>query len=84
MNQEQFGQFWAQLKTPLKAKWEKITAEDLLHIQGDLGKFTSTIQQRYGDAQQEAVSTWAHRRYCTWTGNYVIGYKDPELPPIVT
>jgi hypothetical protein len=25
MNQEQFGQFWTQLKAPLKAKWEKIT-----------------------------------------------------------
>ena len=25
MNQEQFGQFWEQLKAPLQAKWEKIT-----------------------------------------------------------
>jgi len=34
MNQEQFGQFWTQLKAPLKAKWEKITDEDLLEIDG--------------------------------------------------
>ena len=25
MNQEQFGQFWEQLKAPLRAKWEQIT-----------------------------------------------------------
>jgi hypothetical protein len=33
MNQEQFGQFWEQLKAPLQAKWDKITDEDLLEIQ---------------------------------------------------
>ena len=76
MNQEQFGQFWTQLKAPLKAKWEKITDEDLLEIQGDLAKFSSVIQKRYGEVQKEEVNTWANRRYSTWTGNY-IGYKDP-------
>ena len=30
MNQEQFGQFWTQLKAPLKAKWNKITESDLV------------------------------------------------------
>jgi len=77
MNQEQFGQFWAQLKTPLKAKWEKITDEDLLEIQGDLAKFSGILQKRYGEKQKEEVTTWANRRYSHWTGNY-IGYKDPE------
>jgi hypothetical protein len=43
MNQEQFGQFWEQLKSPLKVKWEKITAEDLDEIQGDLTRFCSVI-----------------------------------------
>ncbi len=77
MNQEQFGQFWTQLKTPLKEKWGKITDEDLLDIQGDLVKFAGVLQKRYGDAQKEAVSTWANRRYSHWTGNYV-GYKDAD------
>jgi uncharacterized protein YjbJ (UPF0337 family) len=77
MNQEQFGQFWTQLRTPLKEKWEKIAEEDLTEIQGDLAKFGSVLQKRYGESRKEEVSTWANRRYSHWTGNYV-GYKDAE------
>jgi hypothetical protein len=77
MNQEQFGQFWTQLKAPLKAKWEKITEEDLGEIQGDLAKFWTVLQKRYGELQKEEVNTWANRRYSHWTGNY-LGYKDAE------
>ena len=77
MNQEQFGQFWLQLKAPLKAKWEKITEDDILEIQGDLAKFSAVLQKRYGGLQQEEVATWANRRYSHWTGNY-LGYKDAE------
>ena len=75
MNQEQFGQFWIQLKAPLKAKWDKITEEDLVEIQGDLAKFGDVLQKRYGEMQKEEVNIWANRRYSHWTGNY-IGYKD--------
>ena len=77
MNQEQFGQFWTQLKAPLKAKWEKITEEDLGEIQGDLAKFGMVLRKRYGELQKEEVNTWANRRYTHWTGNYR-GYKDAE------
>jgi hypothetical protein len=77
MNQEQFGQFWTQLQAPLKAKWEKITEEDLGEIQGDLAKFGTVLQKRYGELQKEEVNTWANRRYSHWTGNY-LGYKDAE------
>lgn len=77
MNQEQFGQFWLQLKKPLKAKWDKLTDEDLVEIQGDVAKFGSVLQKRYGDAQKAEVTTWANRRYSTWSGNY-IGYQDPD------
>ena len=77
MNQEQFGQFWTQLKAPLKAKWGRITEEDLVDIQGDLAKFGGVLQKRYGEMQKEEVSLWANRRYSHWTGNYM-GYKDPE------
>ena len=80
MNQEQFGQFWTQLKTPLQAKWEKITDEDLLEIEGNLATFSGVLQKRYGELQTEAVSTWANRRYSHWTGNY-IGYMDPQPKP---
>jgi uncharacterized protein YjbJ (UPF0337 family) len=77
MNQEQFGQFWPELKAPLKAQWGKITDEDLLEVQGNLGTFSSILQKRYGEMQKEEVSTWANRRYSHWTGNY-IGYQDPK------
>lgn len=76
MNQEQFGQFWVQLKAPLKAKWDKISEEDLVEIQGDLAKFGGVLQKRYGEMQKEEVNTWANRRYSHWTGNYS-GYQDP-------
>jgi uncharacterized protein YjbJ (UPF0337 family) len=76
MNQEQFGQFWEQLKAPLKAKWEKITDEDLTEIHGNVAQFALVLQKRYGERQKEEVSTWANRRYSHWAGNY-IGYKDP-------
>ncbi len=77
MNQEQFGQFWGQLKTPLKAKWEKITESDLQDIDGNLTKLDAVLQTRYGTGtpQNDEVRTWANRRYSHWTGNY-IGYQD--------
>lgn len=80
MNQEQFGQFWEQLKAPLQAKWEKITDQDLLEIQGNLATFAAILQKRYGELNKEEVSTWAKRRYAHWSGNY-IGY--PDLKPAV-
>jgi uncharacterized protein YjbJ (UPF0337 family) len=75
MNQEQFGQFWNQLKAPLKAKWDKITEEDLTEIHGNMSQFGIVLQKRYGELQKEEVVTWANRRYAHWSGNY-IGYKD--------
>ncbi len=62
MNQEEFAQFWAQLKAPLKAKWEKITDEDSIEIEGDLATFRSVVQKRYGEAHKGEVLTWVNRR----------------------
>lgn len=76
MNHEQFGQFWTQLKAPLKAKWDQITESDLLAIDGDLAKFSSVVETRYGTKQRDEIRTWADRRYSHWTGNYT-GYQDP-------
>lgn len=76
MNQEQFGQFWSQLKVPLKNQWEKITDDDLLQIEGNMDTFNRTLEARYGGRKDE-VSTWANRRYAHWTGWYQ-GYDDPK------
>ena len=77
MNQEQFSAFWTQLKTPLKAKWGKITDADLLEIRGDLITFTAVLLKRYGAAENGDVNTWANRRYSHWSGNYTSKYADP-------
>ncbi len=76
MNQEQFGQFWMQLQAPLRAKWMRITEEDLLAVQGNLVTFTNVLQKRYGELQKDQVMNWANRRYSHWSGNYA-GYTDP-------
>lgn len=75
MNQEQFGQFWAELKSPLRTKWEKITEGDLAQIEGNLHTFQSVVHDRYGESAKEDVYVWANRRYAHWSGNYA-GYKD--------
>lgn len=76
MNQEQFQRFWGQLKNPLKSQWGKLTADDLLQIEGNLVKFNSAIETRYGEMKGE-VSKWANRRYAHWTGWYE-GYEDSK------
>ena len=76
MNQEQFKVFWAQLKAPLKAKWEKITDADILEIEGNLAEFTAVLAKRYGTTQNAEVNTWAYRRYCHWSGSYTNAYLD--------
>lgn len=75
MNQEQFRQFWEQLKAPLIAKWAGISNEDLSEIKGDLSTFCAVIQKRYGDLRKDEVVLWANRRYCHWSGNY-LGYTE--------
>jgi hypothetical protein len=76
MRQEQFAQFWLQLKAPLKAKWDQITESDLGEIQGNLATFTDIIHKRYGERKDE-VRQWAESRRAHWSGDY-IGYKDPQ------
>ena len=80
MNQEQFTGFWKQLKAPLQAKWDKLTDEDLIQIDGNMVKFNGVLAVRYGE-QKGAVSTWANRRYSHVSGNYEgyeYGVKSPE------
>lgn len=76
MNQEQFGQFWEQLKAPLKGKWVAISDKDLIEIKGNLDTCRIILANRYGELRKDEVLRWAHQRYCHWSGNYA-GYKDP-------
>lgn len=79
MNQEQFGAFWAELKVPLKAKWEKITDGDLLEIAGNLAAFTAVLAKRYGTTQNGEVTIWANRRYSHWSANYTSAYENDSV-----
>ncbi len=79
MNQDQFKRFWKNLEEPLKAKWDKLTAEDLLQIDGDMSKFQEVLAVLYG-SEKETVSTWANRRDSHLSGNYTgceFGLKTP-------
>ncbi len=81
MNQQQFIGFWKHLQDPLQAKWDKITDEDILQIDGDMLKFHDILDLRYGE-DKETVGTWANRRYSHISGNYQgyeFGLKEPVL-----
>ena len=69
MTQEQFIGSWKHLKAPLKDKWDKLTDEDLLQIDGNLVKFKEVLDLRYAE-QKGTVMTWANRCYCHISGNY--------------
>lgn len=75
MNQEQFGQFWEQLKAPLKAKWAGISEEDLREIKGNLDAFGTVLRNgtvsfgkmrwRYGPTVATVIglgAIWAIRK----------------------
>ncbi len=83
MTQEQFMGFWKNLKAPLKEKWDKLTDDDLVQIDGKMVKFNEVLDVRYGE-QKGVVMTWANRRYSHTSGNYE-GYdyaaKVSEQPP---
>lgn len=73
MNKAQFKQSWGQLRGYLQKRWEKLTDDDLLQIEGDLDKFNGAIEKRYGEMKGE-VSRWADLWYARWTGSYVEYY----------
>jgi hypothetical protein len=56
-------------------QWGRLTADDLLQIDGNLESFQRTIHTRYGD-QADTVSQWFNRRYARWIGWYE-GVEEP-------
>jgi len=75
MNTEQFTQSWEQLEGHLKQHWSKLTDDDLLGIAGNLDKFNSAIEKRYGEMKGE-VSKWTDLWYARWTGRYEPYYQQ--------
>jgi uncharacterized protein YjbJ (UPF0337 family) len=61
MNWEQVEGKWQQLKGLVKAKWAKLTDNDLELIAGKRDQLIAKIQERYGIAREDAekqVNEW--------------------------
>jgi uncharacterized protein YjbJ (UPF0337 family) len=69
MNWEQIRGQWRQLKGAIKAKWGKLTDDDLDVIAGQQEQLIGKIQERYGIAKEEAHRhalqqiSFPHRNY---------------------
>ena len=57
MNQDQVSGKWKQLKGQIKAKWGKMTDDDLTEAEGDMEKLAGRIQERTGDSR-EHIRNW--------------------------
>jgi len=61
MNTEQMEGKWKEMKGALKAKWGKLTDDDLKIIEGNRDQLVGRIQERYGlarEAAQKQVQEW--------------------------
>ena len=61
MNWEQAKGAWNQLKAQVKAKWSRLTDNDLEIIGGKRDQLVSKLQERYGVPREEAerqVNQW--------------------------
>ena len=45
---------WRQLKGEVKARWAKLTDDDLMSVEGSFDKLVGRIQERYGYAKNDA------------------------------
>jgi uncharacterized protein YjbJ (UPF0337 family) len=53
MNKDQFAGKWLQFRGMVKAKWGKLTDDELDQIQGNYDMLIGKIQEKYGIARQE-------------------------------
>jgi uncharacterized protein YjbJ (UPF0337 family) len=54
MNWDQVEGNWKQLKGAAKAKWGKLTDDDLTVAEGNIEAFSGRLQERYGISKEEA------------------------------
>ena len=65
MNREELSGKWTQLKGDIQRQWGKLTNDDLDVIKGDATKLAGKIQERYGQAFDDAereVNLWIEKR----------------------
>ena len=61
MNWDQAAGNWKQVTGRVKAKWGKLTDDDVTYIAGKRDQLVGRIQERYGVVQEEAekeVKDW--------------------------
>ena len=56
MNTDQLEGKWKQLKGTVRAKWGKLTDDDVEYIAGNSERFVGRLQERYGIKKEEAQS----------------------------
>ena len=54
MNTQEMKGRWKELKGKAKARWGKLTDDDLTQVEGRAEELTGKIQARYGVARDEA------------------------------
>lgn len=71
MNWERVEGQWFQLKGELKAKWAKLTDDDLRSVGGKRDRLIGKLQERYGVMKEEA-----ERQVEDWLTK--IGHRTPN------
>lgn len=54
MNWDQIKGNWKQIEGKVKAKWGKLTDDDLTVVKGKKDELTGKLQERYGIGKEEA------------------------------
>ena len=54
MNSDVVKGKWHQLKGDVKAKWGRLTDDDLKEVEGDAEKLVGRVQERYGYQRDQA------------------------------
>lgn len=69
MNKDEISGNWKQLKGKAKEQWGKLTDDDMTVIEGKRDQLVGKIQERYGDAKDQAekeVSDWERKNDTRW------------------
>ena len=74
MNSDILTGKWNQMKGDAKITFGKLTADDMLVIDGDMTKAAGLVQERYGISKEEAGKRWN-----TFTARYSdVAAKAPD------
>ena len=67
MNEDVIRGKWKQLAGKAKARWSRLTDDDLGRIEGDLEQAAGRLQERYGVTKDQAKREW--EQFCASEGS---------------